>query len=245
MKLQKAIIRPGIVLKVEKDENGNFNGNIKASAPGLFSYMDSDEDYAKLPPIMAWQLGSNCNSFSSPKENDDVWIMNFEDNPQQLYWFRKDRITNNKNLCTESNNSNIPFTEENVEVLCNREVGGEWMTIYFSDGSGWIIGKGDSTINIKPDGSIVLDTNNKNCAIDICAQGVYLGGKHDDSEFHPVAYADETQKVLYAILAALKLVQQVSMVNPYTMAIGTALSTQLGSISTKISDISSENVYTT
>ena len=227
MKLLKGIIRPGTVLEVLE------NGNIKASAPGLFSFED---DPSKMPPIMPWFIGNNCNTFSQPKENDDVWIMNFEDNPRQLYWFRKDRITNN---------SNIDLTEENVEILCNREVNGEWMTIYFSDGSGWVIGKGDSTIKIKSDGSIVLDTDMPNKMIDICGQGVYLGGNHETDEFHPVAFADETQKVLYAIVAALKIVQQVAMVNPYTMAIGTALSSQLGTISGKIANIVSENVYTT
>lgn len=227
MKLLKGTIRPGLVLEVLE------NGNIKASAPGLFSYEDEP---SKMPPIMPWQIGSNCNSFSQPKVNDDVWIMNFEDNPRQLYWFRKDRILNN---------TNINLTEENVEILCNREVGGEWMTIYFSDGSGWIIGKGDSIINIKKDGSILLDTSDANRAIDICGQGVYLGGKRDDSEMHPIAFGDETQKVLYSILAALKIVQQVAMVNPYTMAIGTALTSALQPIGGDIANIISDNVYST
>jgi hypothetical protein len=227
MKLLKGTIRPGLVLEVLE------NGNIKASAPGLFSFSD---DPAKMPPIMPWQIGSNCNSFSQPKVNDDVWIMNFEDNPRQLYWFRKDRV---------ANNTNIPLTEENVEILCNREVGGDWMTIYFSDGSGWVIGKGDSIINIKADGSILLDTSNANRAIDICGDGVYLGGTREDSDFHPIAFGDETQKVLYSILAALKIVQQVSMVNPYTMAIGTALLPQLATISSGVADIVSDNVYST
>ena len=89
MKLLKGTIRPGQVLEVFE------NGDIKASAPGLFSFSD---DPAKMPPIMAWQIGSNCNSFSKPLVNDDVWIMNFEDNPRQLYWFRKDKITNNFNI---------------------------------------------------------------------------------------------------------------------------------------------------
>ena len=116
MKLHKAIIRPGNVMEVLE------NGVIKASAPGLFSFSD---DPAKLPPIMPWQIGSNCNSFSKPKLYENIWIMNFLDNPRQLYWFRKDRV---------SDNSNINITEENVEILCNRDVNGEWATIYFSDG---------------------------------------------------------------------------------------------------------------
>ena len=97
MKLFKATIRPGTVREVLE------NGAVKATAPGLFSFED---DINNMPPIMPWQIGSNCNSFSKPKVYDDIWIMNFADNPRQLYWFRKDRIENNKN---------IPITEENVE----------------------------------------------------------------------------------------------------------------------------------
>ena len=237
MKLAQGTIRPGLVLEVLE------NGVIKASAPGLFSFTD---DPTKMPPIMPWQIGSDCNSFSKPKVNDDVWIMNFNDNPRQLYWFRKDRVSSNTNLFETSDlcPEKPPIEYENVEILCNREVGGEWMTIYFSDGSGWVIGKGDSIINIKADGSIVLDTSIPNRAVDICGKGVYLGGVHDDgTEFHPAAYGDETQKALFAIAAALKIIQQVAMVNPYTMAIGTALQTQLDPISKKISDIVSDNVY--
>jgi hypothetical protein len=225
MKLLKGTIRPGQVLEVLN------NGEIKASAPGLFNFID---DITKLPPIMPWQLGSNCNSFSQPKKYDEVWIMNFEDNPRQLYWFRKDRVCNN---------TNIPMSEENIEILCNREVAGEWATIYFSDGSGWIIGNGDSIIQIRPDGSILLDTSLPNRAIDICSTGVCLGSS-DDTKLHPVAYGDKTQDALSAIIAAIKIIQQTAMVNPYTMPIGTALAAIVPTLPGKITPISSSDVLT-
>ena len=226
MKLAQGTIRPGQVLEVLE------NGIIKASAPGLFSFTD---DPTKMPPIMPWQIGSNCNSFSQPKVNDNVWIMNFNDNPRQLYWFRKDRV---------SDNTNTPLTEENVEILCNREIGGDWMTIYFSDGSGWVIGKGDSIINIASDGSIILDIDLPNRAIEISAGGVYLGERHDQGEFNPVAYGNKTQDALYSIVAALKVIAQVASVNPYTMAIGTAITPLLQGISDAIAEIPSNDVYT-
>lgn len=228
MKLLEAIIRPGQVLEVLE------NGKIKASAPGLFGFND---DPNKMPPIEHWAIGSNCNTFTQPKPYDNVWIMNFKDNPRQLYWFRKDRVTDSENLLET-------FKEENVEVLCNRNIGGDWATIYFSDGSGWIIGKGDSIIQIRPNGTILLDIDMPNRAIDICTEGVCLGAAYNNGEFHPVAYGDKTQDALSSILAALKVIQQVAMVNPYTMAIGTALLPVLQPISGKISDISSNDVIT-
>jgi hypothetical protein len=227
MKLEKGIIRPGIVLEVLD------NGIIKASAPGLFSYLDGPE---KMPPIFPWQIGSNCNNFSKPKKYDDVWIMNFEDNPLQLYWFRKDRIEHNEN---------IPLTETNVEVLCNKKVGGDWATIYFSDGSGWIVGKGKSIIQIRPDGTILLDSNLPGRSIDICGEGIHLGGSPDSKlDFHPVAYGDMTEEALCRIIAALKLIQQTAMLNPHTMPIGTALNVILPQLPGAITKISSNDVMT-
>jgi hypothetical protein len=62
MELSKGIIRPGTVIEVLE------NGNIKATAPGLFSVTD---DPNKFPPIMPWFIGSNYNSFSKVKQYDE------------------------------------------------------------------------------------------------------------------------------------------------------------------------------
>ena len=166
MKLINGTIRPGTVLSVLE------NGNIKASAPGLFSFTDEVD---KLPPIMPWFMGSNSKSFSKVKEYDEVWIMNFSDNPLQLYWLRKDDID-----CP-----NIPMNDDNVEILCNRNVNGEWCSIYFSDGSGWVISKGGSSIKIKADGSIVL-SNGINRCIDINGSNISIGSEGKSA--HPAAY---------------------------------------------------------
>lgn len=222
MRLLKGTIRPGTVLEVLE------NGNIKASAPGLFSFSD---DIEKLPIIMPWQIGSNCNSFSKPLQYDDVWIMNFEDNPQQLYWFRKDRIQENEN---------VPITDEAVEIICNREVAGEWATIYFSDGSGWVIGKGNSVIKINKDGSILLDTDMPNRTIDINGNCISLGSKGESA--HPAAYGDETEKALMTVMACLSAVQQAATVNPYTVNISTAILPYLSTLQNNIGKISSMHV---
>jgi hypothetical protein len=222
MKMHKGTIRPGTVLKVLE------NGIIKASAPGLFSF---DDDPENLPPIMPWFIGHNSNAFSQPKQYDEVWIMNFSDNPMQLYWFRKDRIENNKN---------ISIQEENVEILCNREVGGEWCTIYFSDGSGWIISKGDSIIQIDKTGDILLTNGLPYRNINITPDGISLGSKNKSA--HPAAFGDECENALYALCALLSQVATAALPNPYTTAIGTTIISGLGNVTNKITNISSSNV---
>ena len=222
MKLLSATIRPGNVMDVME------NGNIKASAPGLFSFM---EDPALLPPIMPWFLGSISNTYSKPVVGDEVWIMNFSDNPRQLYWFRKDRL---------ERNTNIPFGEENVEVLCNRDVNGEWATIYFSDGSGWVIGKGESKVQITEKGDIVLTNDMPHRTIEISTKGISLGSAGGSA--HPAAYGDNVEDALREICKVLSSVAIKALANPYTTAIGTELLAGIPDISGAINGISSNNV---
>lgn len=219
MKLSNATIRPGKILSVLP------NGNIKATAPGLFSMTD---DLEKLPPIMPF---NSSGVFSQPKKLDEVWIMNFTDNPQQLYWFKKGNVMNNKN---------IPNTEQNVEVLCNREVKGEWCTIYFSDGSGWVIGKGSSIINITSEGDIVLSTGAPNRIIDINKNSISLGSYNESA--HPAAFGDCVEDVFEALCLLLSGVALKAMANPYTAAIGLEIMSKLPAAMNKIETISSTNV---
>jgi hypothetical protein len=222
MKLSKGTIRPGTVLEVLD------NGMIKASAPGLFSFVD---DPNNMPPIMPWFIGHNSNAFSKLKQYDDVWIMNFSDNPRQLYWFRKDNVNENEN---------IPLTEENVEIICNRNVGGEWCSIYFSDGSGWVIGKGDSIIKIRPDGSIMLSNDMPNRCIDINGKNISIGSEGESA--HPAAYGDAVEDILTSLCVMLNGIGIKAMAVPHTAPIGTDLLAKLPGITSKIANISSKHV---
>ena len=221
MKLSRGTIRPGIVLEVLK------NGDIKATAPGLFNVNESPEN---LPPIMPWFIGGNSNTFSSVKKYDEVWVMNFSDNPQQLYWFRKD----------DPEKTNIPITENNVEILCNREVGGEWCSIYFSDGSGWVISKGGSIIKIRPNGSILLSTDMPNRCIDINSSSISLGSEGKSA--HPAAYGDVTTDILNDICSLLSKIGSSTFFGFFMSDAAAAITSKLPGITKKISKISSKNV---
>lgn len=239
MKLNNGTIRPGTVMEVLE------NGIIKASAPGLFNFSD---DPNLMPPIMPWFIGGHSGTFSSPKQYDEVWIMNFDDNPRQLYWFRKDRVEDNINLIDPEElpktlvdkDTPAPLTEQNVEILCNREVKGDWCTIYFADGSGWVLSKGGSIIQIRPDGSIQLNTGMSKRCLDISPTGISLGSEGKSS--HPACYGDVTMEILNGFLALLKQIEMVATPNPYTSPIGTVLTTNIPILEEKIPKMVSSHV---
>jgi hypothetical protein len=172
MKLSNGILRPGRVIEVMD------HGHIKAYAPGLFS----KEDKNNLPPIMPF-LGWHANTFTASKLYDEVWVLNLSDNPQQLFWFRKDNYKENELT-----------KEENVEVLCHRETGFGWATLYFSDGSGWILKNVDSIIQIDPDGNIKLSRPESHRTIHINEDNISIGS--EGSSAHPAAYADILEDIL-------------------------------------------------
>ena len=225
MKLLNGVIRPGTVLEVMDD------GCIKAAAPGLFSIED---DVEKLPKIIPFFIGGNANSYSKPLLNDEVWIMNFNDNPQQLYWFRKDYPSETDNM------TNIIKDQENVEILCNREVGAGWCALYFSDGSGWVISKDESTIQIQKNGSIVLNTGKPNRCIDINGKNISIGSIGKSA--HPAAYGDTVEEILLSLCLMLNQVAMGAMANPYTINIGTTILQKLPGIINDLSSISSDHV---
>lgn len=212
MKLINGIIRPGEILEVLE------NGKIKASAPGLFS----EEDLENLPPIMPfWELiGSHANTFSTPIKGDECWILNLTDNPMQLYWFRKDpHVEHNKIIFEEGG-------EENVEILCNRESGVGYATLYFSDGSGWILRNDESCLQIFPDGHIELGMSWPHRAIKIDSKAVHLGVKFGDENAqgtHPACFGDLTADILNDLCSMIHAAGQTAKMSPYTAAIGNIL----------------------
>ena len=96
----------------------------------------------------------------------------------------------------EKNLQNTPVSEENVEILCNREVGGDWATIYFSDGSGWIISNGESKIQIKSDGTLLLTNNMPHRDIEISNDAIRLGtAKKSDFDKRKRKFQKERRKL--------------------------------------------------
>lgn len=220
MKLLYGTLRPGRVLEVLG------NGKIKVEAPGLFSAEDQD----LLPPIYPW-FGQHANSYSEPLVGDEVWVLNFEDNPMQLHWFRKDdRTEPNQEL----------EGEENVEVICNREAKDGYATIYFSDGTGWMFRNGESYMQIRADGSLILNPGFPNRTIHLCQDSISLGSENKSA--HQAALADQVQKCFENIVTCLNTMRQAASTNPYTSAVGAAIGGTPEKISNLIPTIGSTNV---
>lgn len=213
-------MRPGRVIEVLG------SGNVKVAAPGLFA----EEDKENLPTVMPF-FGLHANSYSEPKEQDEVWILNVDNNPLQLFWFRKDdRTEHNEEL----------EGEENVEIICNREAGTGYATIYFSDGTGWMFRNGKSYINIMKDGSILIDPDINNRIIHCCSGSISLGSK--DGSAHPAGYGDEIATALSMIQACLTAIQGAASGNFMTAAIATAIGSTPTQLTQQITKITSPNV---
>lgn len=222
MRLLNGTLRPGTILEVME------NGKIKASVPGLFH----EEDKDACPPIMPfWELiGSHANMFSTPIKGDEVWVLNMADNPYQLYWFRKDNQSEiNQEILEETKG-------ENVEILCNRESGIGYATLYFSDGTGWVLRNDDSKLQIFPDGHIELGMDWPHRTISIDAGAISLG-----DGAHPACYGDETADILLELCGLLEAAAKVAKTSPYTMAMGELLE-KAGQIKNNIPGIKSTHV---
>lgn len=225
MEFMSATMRPGTVRQVLE------NGNIKVSAPGLFSSQDEPD---LLPPVMYLSIGGPSNQFSKPEELDEVWVIQNNDNPQQLYWFRKDRQYDiNKDL-------GIDPECEDVEILCTRPSGMGYATIYFTDGTGWIIQNGEASMVIRPNGDIVMSTGASKRTISITGAGISLGA--DGPAKYSAVLGEELVDFLNALLKLLGQTGQAALANPYTATLGAALMPKIPVLAQKVSGMLSGNV---
>jgi hypothetical protein len=210
MKLINGELRPGTILEVLSPE-----GVIKASVPGLFSA----EDMEVLPPIYPFCMGGS-NTYSTPNKGDEVWVLFFTDNMQQLFWFRKDNYAmNNGKLAGDIQQ------KQNVEVLSNRESGTGAATIYFSDGTGWIIRNQEVVIQLDNEGNITLTNGQPHGTIEISSDGISLGTKGGSA--HPACHGDKVAELFDKLIDCLSNIAQVAKGNPYTYAIGTVLEMEI------------------
>lgn len=213
-------MRPGRVIEVLG------SGNVKVSAPGLFS----EEDKEILPTVMPF-FGLHANSYSEPKIQDEVWVLNVTDNPLQLFWFRKDdRAGHNDDL----------EGEQNVEIVCNREAGTGYATIYFSDGSGWMFRNGDAFIQITSGEGILINPALDNRIVHLCGHSISLGSENGSK--HWAGFGDEIQTALNMIQSALAAIKMAAASNQYTMEISTALGSVPEELKTQIPKTVSTNI---
>lgn len=223
MDFEYAHMRPGTILEVLDSK-----GTIKAEVPGLFSSEDKDD----LPPIYAFNI-SGSNSFSSPNVNDEVWVLFFDNNPEELRWFRKDPFDQNNGGRNKSGSRAIDKSgkstgktssvqdQKNVEILSNRECGSGWATIYFSDGTGWIVQNQEAIIQLDPEGNVMLTNGQAHGVVEINDNGISLGTSGGSA--HPAPHGDKCAELYDKIIGTFLKISEAAKGSPYTTAIATAI----------------------
>jgi hypothetical protein len=226
MRLNQGNIRPGRVLQVVDEI-----GTIKAMCPGVFSELD---DPSLLPPVYPF-FCSNSNTFTKVNKGDEVWIMFFDDNPYELFYFRKDNIQ-------ESLATVLSKDYEQIEVLASVEAGiCSYAQLFYTDGTGWVLRNGDSNITINPDGDIILNYQGQSHRqISIDNTGISLGTTGGSSE--PAVLGDQLTKTLNNIYSCFKTLSETAKLNPYTAHLSTALEMTLTTYKDSIAKIKSQNV---
>ena len=214
MKLVNGILRPGRILELGEA------GEVKVDCPGLFTSDDKDN----LPYVHPFFTG-NTGQYSQPEVYDEVWVLNFTDNPDDVFWFKKDDYRE------------MDLSGEEVEIICNREIAAGWATIKFTDGSGWVISRGHTALQLDASGGIVMDIGEPYRKVHVHSGGIDLGGNS-----HPAAYGDKVVDCLEMISTTLEAIRQAASANVYTTPIGTAIGTTPNQLKKKIRDVISPNV---
>jgi len=224
MQMSQAHIRPGRVLSIEDNK-----GTIKCCCCGLFSDQD---DVSLLPPVFPFPLGG-AHNFSSPSVNDEIWVMFFNDNPMELFYLRKDNFSEHLQDLLNKN-------YKQVEVLASRETAAGMIQLYFADGEGWIIRNEDSVIQMRKDGSILLDAGSAHRKIEISDNGISLGTEGGSA--HTCAYGDSTVSTLRTLNSMLKAISDAAKGSPYTISIGVAIDALQSKFESSLDEIESPHV---
>ena len=219
-----AHIRPGIVEEIIDNK-----GTIKASCCGLFSDVDATD---KLPPIYPFPLGG-ANNFSSVHNDDEIWVMFFDDNPLELFYIRKDNFPEQLKEILDKN-------YEDVEVIASRDMPNGVVQIYFTEGDGWIIQNADSVIQIRKDGSILLDTGYAHRKIDVNYNSISIGSKGTSA--HTAAYGDSVVNSLNILNDLLDALSESAHINPYTQQLGATIDTLRPRFEESLEEIESQHV---
>lgn len=222
MKLINATIRPARVLEVLDKV-----GTIKVASSGMFC----EADLENLPPVYPFFPGPR-NNFSMVDVDDEVWLLAFSDNPLQLYYFRKD-------LLTEEYKDLVDDETKDLEVLASRDSGLGKARIYFVERDGWIIQNQDSIIQILGE-QILLKTPNAHRTIDISSDGISLGTEGGSAE--PAVLGNKLVNTLNILDNLLSAVETAASSTPYTIPIAMAIKPLLPMFSESIDKITSAHV---
>jgi len=227
MRLINGEIRPGVVLEV-LDEYGT----IKGSCLGVFS---DEDDPNLLPPIHQWPSASGT-CFNQPKVNDPIWVLFFNDNPQELFYFFQADIKNHSSHI-------LGKKPKDAQILASRDSEMGKAQLYYSSDDGWKLSKDDTRFQIDKDNNITMqkeDLEERKIAID--EDGVFIGEKENSQ---PAVLGNELQDCLNKIYNALQSLQMDLAGNPYTSPAAVGLGEKLPAIYNQMNKVLSKTVSLT
>lgn len=196
-------IRPGTVLKVID----NY-GTVKASCVGLFAESD-DPDL--LPPIYQ-SFRPSLSQFSQPHEGDPIWVMIFNNNPQELiYMFRGD---------TKSENPGLDNEYPDVEIQMRRTTGDADVEVGYNATEGYSIYNQGTSVNVDNDGNVHIRHKN-GTTISVTDSGISLGT--DGGSSYKAVCGEDLIKILNSFKDVLSSIHESAVSSPYTTHIASGM----------------------
>lgn len=219
---------PGVVISVKDDEH---LGRIKVAVPG--GPTASNTQMEALPWCYPITMTGTYQGFTKLVENCKVWVLrNRKDNLEMWYFLMADYNPNTEEIIA-------PY--DNTEILISRDVGGNNIYIYYTDGQGIILSIGETKINITPKNQIILSTGKGNVTVD--GENVFL---NTSETTHNVVRFDTLQEVLKSIGKALQAIQNACKNDTHTQAMIPDIVGPIAEANKKINDTGyrSDKVFT-
>lgn len=145
MNLSDYELLPGVIASVKDEEH---LGRIKVSVPGGESPATCQLE--AMPWVYPITMTGTYQGFTKMVDGAKVWVLrNKLDNLEMWYWPMFDLNPNTQGIVA-------PY--DNPDVLISRDLGGENVYIYYTDGTGIWLSIGGAKINITPKGSIEMES---------------------------------------------------------------------------------------
>ena len=231
MNLSDYELLPAVVVDV-KDEL--CLGRIKASVPGGES--PDNTQVEAMPWLYPMFMTGTYQGFTKLLEGSKIWVLrNKLDKLEMWYWPMVDLNPNTQAIVN-------PY--DNPDVLISRNMGGQNVYIYYTDGQGIVLSIGASKININEKGEIIATTGPGQ--IKIVGENVLINTDSTDENSNAVK-CKALSDCLGQICTCLEIIstQCNSAVNPLVSNIFAALDGQVKILRGQVNDQAwkSENVY--
>lgn len=161
---------PGVVASVKDEE---LLGRIKVSLPGAETPANCQLE--AMPWCYPLYMTGTYQGFTKMVDGAKVWVLrNKTDKLEMWYWPMFDLNPNTQSIIAEY---------DNPDVLISRDLGGQNVYIYYTDGQGIWLSIGGAKINITPKGSIELESSG-GATVKLEGENVYINT--DSMEYNGV-----------------------------------------------------------